>query len=105
LNVGDKVEPGDVLAEVETDKATMELESFQSGVLLYIGQKEGAVPVDGIIAIIGAEGEDYEAQLKEAQAATPAAAKEEAPAARREQIYCSTLLPHDRDQYGSCNRC
>jgi len=46
----------------------MELESFQSGVLLYIGQKEGAVPVDGIIAIIGAEGEDYEAQLKEAQA-------------------------------------
>lgn len=79
--VGDKVEPGDVLAEVETDKATMELESFQSGVLLYIGQKEGAVPVDGIIAIIGAEGEDYEAQLKEAQAATPAAAKEEAPAA------------------------
>jgi len=79
--VGDKVEPGDVLAEVETDKATMELESFQSGVLLYIGQKEGAVPVDGIIAIIGAEGEDYEAQLKEAQAVTPAAAKEEAPAA------------------------
>lgn len=67
-NVGDQVEPGDILAEVETDKATMELESFQSGTLLYIGQKEGLVPVDGIIAIIGAKGEDFEAQLKAAQA-------------------------------------
>jgi pyruvate dehydrogenase E2 component (dihydrolipoamide acetyltransferase) len=84
-SVGDQVEPGDVLAEVETDKATMELESFQSGTLLYIGQKEGTVPVDGIIAIIGAKGEDFEAQLKEAQAkGGPAAPKEEvkeAPAA------------------------
>ncbi len=84
-SVGDQVEPGDILAEVETDKATMELESFQSGTLLYIGQKEGAVPVDGIIAIIGAKGEDYEAQLKEAQAGSgPSAPKEEvkeAPAA------------------------
>ena len=84
-SVGDQVEPGDILAEVETDKATMELESFQSGTLLYIGQKEGAVPVDGIIAIIGAIGEDYEAQLKEAQASGgPSAPKEEikeAPAA------------------------
>lgn len=77
-SVGDQVEPGDVLAEVETDKATMELESFQSGTLLYIGQKEGNVPVDGIIAIIGDKGEDYEAQLKEAQASGgPSAAKEE----------------------------
>lgn len=76
-SVGDQVEPGDVLAEVETDKATMELESFQSGTLLYIGQKEGAVPVDGIIAIIGDKGEDYEAQLKEAQSANPPAAAEQ----------------------------
>ena len=76
--VGDQVEPGDVLAEVETDKATMELESFQSGVLLYIGQDSGSVPVDGIIAIIGEKGEDFQAQLKEAQAATSAPA--EAPA-------------------------
>ena len=75
--VGDKVEPGDILAEVETDKATMELESFQSGVLLYIGQDEGTVPVDGIIAIIGEEGEDYEAQLKAAQDESSAADKEE----------------------------
>lgn len=80
-NVGDKVEPGDVLAEVETDKATMELESFQSGTLLYIGVKEGPVPVDGIIAIIGAEGEDYKAQLAEAEASSPSTeTKEEVPA-------------------------
>ncbi len=77
--VGDQVEPGDILAEVETDKATMELESFQSGTLLYIGQKEGAVPVDGIIAIIGAKGEDYEAQLKEAQASAVSAQPKEEP--------------------------
>jgi pyruvate dehydrogenase E2 component (dihydrolipoamide acetyltransferase) len=76
-NVGDQVEPGDILAEVETDKATMELESFQSGTLLYIGQKDGAVPVDGIIAIIGNKGEDYEAQLKAAQASTKSAPAEQ----------------------------
>jgi pyruvate dehydrogenase E2 component (dihydrolipoamide acetyltransferase) len=77
-SVGDQVEPGDVLAEVETDKATMELESFLSGTLLYIGQKEGSVPVDGIIAIIGEKGEDYEDQLKEAQASGgPSSEKEE----------------------------
>lgn len=80
---GDKVSPGDVLAEVETDKATMELESFNEGVLLYIGVKEGPVPVDGIIAIIGKAGEDYKALLAEAQAAesAPAAKEEEKPAA------------------------
>jgi len=61
--VGDSLEPGDVLAEVETDKATMELESFQEGVLLYIGVKEGPVPVNGILAVIGEEGEDYKPAL------------------------------------------
>ncbi len=65
--VGDAVEPGDVLAEVETDKATMELESYQEGVLLYIGIKEGAVPVNGILAVIGEEGEDYKAALAAAE--------------------------------------
>jgi len=69
--VGDTVEPGDVLAEVETDKATMELESYHEGVLLYIGIKEGPVPVDGILAVIGAAGEDYEAALKEAESNSP----------------------------------
>lgn len=63
---GDQVESGDVLAEVETDKATMELESYQDGVLLHIGVKEQeAVPVDGVIAIIGEEGEDIKGLLKD----------------------------------------
>lgn len=59
-NVGDKVSSGDLIAEVETDKATMDFESFQEGTILYIGAKEGdAVPVDSVIAVLGAEGEDY----------------------------------------------
>ena len=57
---GDKIEPGDLLAEVETDKATMELDSFQEGTLLHIAVKEGPVPVDSIIAVVGEEGEDYQ---------------------------------------------
>jgi len=61
--VGDEVEPGDVLAEVETDKATMELESYHEGVLLYIGVKEGPVQVNGILAVIGEKGEDFQAAL------------------------------------------
>ena len=80
--VGDEVEPGDVLAEVETDKATMELESYHEGVLLHIGVPEGPVPVNGILAVIGEKGEDFEAQLKEAMAseseAAPAASAEPA---------------------------
>ena len=57
--VGDKVEEGDILAEIETDKATMEFESFNEGTLLYIGIKEGdTAPVDSLLAIIGEEGED-----------------------------------------------
>ncbi|MFW0714829.1 2-oxo acid dehydrogenase subunit E2 [Pedobacter sp. N23S346] len=63
--VGDKVKSGDVLAEVETDKATMDMESYWDGTLLYIGVEEGAsVPVDAIMAVIGKEGEDYKAALE-----------------------------------------
>jgi len=70
--VGDQVSSGDILAEVETDKATMELESYEDGTLLYIGIKEKeAAPVDGIIAIIGEKGEDYSALLTETPASTP----------------------------------
>lgn len=76
--VGDEVEPGDVLAEVETDKATMELESYQEGFLLYIGIKEGSVPVNGILAVIGEKGEDFEPALKAAQAADQESAAGEA---------------------------
>ncbi len=63
--VGDKVEEGDILAEIETDKATMEFESFHEGTLLHIGIAEGdGAPVDTLLAIIGEEGEDISALLK-----------------------------------------
>ncbi len=62
--VGDKVKIGELIAEIETDKATMEFESYFDGVLLNIGIAEGkAAPVDSILAVIGKEGEDYKAQL------------------------------------------
>ena len=57
--VGDKVNEGDILAEIETDKATMEFESFNEGTLLYVGINEGeSAPVDSILAILGPEGTD-----------------------------------------------
>src|SRR6476659_7399017 len=63
--VGDKIKPGDLLAEVETDKATMELESYNEGTLLYIGVEKGkSVPVEGILAIVGKDGEDYQSVLE-----------------------------------------
>ena len=72
--VGDKVEEGDILAEIETDKATMEFESFNEGTLLHIGVQEGETTmVDELLAIIGDEGEDISALL-----ANPTAAVEEA---------------------------
>lgn len=65
--VGDKVKSGDLLADIETDKATMEFESFQDGVLLHIGvQEKQAIAVDGIIAVLGKEGEDVSKILAEA---------------------------------------
>jgi pyruvate dehydrogenase E2 component (dihydrolipoamide acetyltransferase) len=52
--VGDKIKSGDLLAEIETDKATMDFESFQDGTILYLGVEEGkAVPVDTVIAVLG----------------------------------------------------
>jgi pyruvate dehydrogenase E2 component (dihydrolipoamide acetyltransferase) len=72
---GDQVEAGETLAEVETDKATMELDSYTDGVLLHIAVKEGTVPIDGIIAIIGQAGEDWKHLLEGgAQTAAPAPA-------------------------------
>ena len=76
-NEGDPVSPGDILAEVETDKATMDLESFHEGVLLHIGVKEGAVPVDAVIAVIGEKGEDVSTILQEASGPAPTSTAEE----------------------------
>ena len=84
--VGDEVESGDLLAEIETDKATMEFESFQDGFLLYIGVDTGATaPVDSVLCILGEKGEDYkellEAEEKAAPAPAPAVEEKPAPAA------------------------
>ncbi|MGO4772042.1 2-oxo acid dehydrogenase subunit E2, partial [Flavobacterium sp. W22_SRS_FK3] len=83
--VGDKISEGDILAEIETDKATMEFESFNEGTLLHIGIQAGeTAPVDSLLAIIGKEGEDISALLAggDAPAAeTPKAETKEAPAA------------------------
>jgi len=80
---GDTVEAGETLAEVETDKATMELDSFFDGVLLHIAVPEGPVPIDGVIAVIGEEGEDWKAALEGASDAEPAE-KEETPQTQQE---------------------
>ena len=69
--VGDKVEEGDILAEIETDKATMEFESFHEGTLLHIGVKEGeTTEVDKLLAIIGEEGEDISSILENSNGET-----------------------------------
>lgn len=74
--VGDNIESGDLLAEIETDKATMEFESFQDGVLLHIGVAKGeTAPVDSILAVLGDKGEDISELLKE-EASAPASNQE-----------------------------
>jgi pyruvate dehydrogenase E2 component (dihydrolipoamide acetyltransferase) len=77
--VGDKIKSGDVLAEIETDKATMDFESYQDGTLLYIGVEEGkSVPVDAVIAVLGKDGEDYKAALESSGGGSSNDAKPEA---------------------------
>lgn len=71
--VGDSIKSGDLVAEIETDKATMEFESYQNGTLLYIGIPEGkGAPVDSILAILGKSGEDYKTLLEKETATQPA---------------------------------
>ena len=80
--VGDTVKEGEILAEIETDKATMEFESFYDGVLLHIGIDEGSTaPVDSIIAIIGSKGEDISKIINND---TPAVKEEPTPAVKEE---------------------
>ncbi|MGB0888063.1 MAG: pyruvate dehydrogenase complex dihydrolipoamide acetyltransferase [Vicingaceae bacterium] len=77
--VGDKVAGGDLLADIETDKATMEFESFEDGILLHIGIEEGgSAPVDEVLAIIGEKGADIDTLLKASAQGTPVEVKEEA---------------------------
>ena len=99
--VGDPVKSGDLVAEIETDKATMEFESYQEGTLLYRGVEEGkAAPVNGILAILGQSGEDYKPLLEEEKKkaastapAAPAAAPVAAPAPKAASAPASAARP------------
>ena len=80
--VGDTVKSGELMAEIETDKATMDYESFNDGVVLHIGAQEGqAVPIDGVLAIVGKKGEDFKALLEGGASggSKPAESKKEEP--------------------------
>ena len=91
-NVGDKVTEGDILAEIETDKATMEFESFYDGTLLHIGVQAGdTAPVDVLLAIIGDEGEDITALLSGETESTEATA--EVAAQSTEQVESAEAAP------------
>ncbi|SEE54171.1 pyruvate dehydrogenase complex dihydrolipoamide acetyltransferase [Polaribacter dokdonensis] len=99
-NVGDKVEEGDILAEIETDKATMEFESFHEGTLLHIGIQEGETsPVDKLLAIIGEEGEDISGLLsgadnsKEADSSSNQEKEEESKEVETEATSNNTEIP------------
>lgn len=116
---GDKVEEGDILAEIETDKATMEFESFYTGTLLHIGIQEGeTAPVDSVLAVIGPEGTDVSAvlsgggsakapsekktEVKKESAAEPEAVKEKTEGSTKDggRIFASPLAKKMADDLG-----
>lgn len=90
--VGDTVKSGELMAEIETDKATMDYESFNTGTVLYLGAKEGeAVQVNDILAIVGEKGEDYRALLEGATSESGGKAKSsEAPAKEEKEVATAT---------------
>jgi pyruvate dehydrogenase E2 component (dihydrolipoamide acetyltransferase) len=78
--IGDTVKSGELMAEIETDKATMDYESFNTGTVLYLGAQEGqAVKVNDVLAVVGNKGEDYKALLEGAGSAAQSGGKTEAP--------------------------
>src|SRR3954463_3539996 len=80
--VGDVVKSGELMAEIETDKATMDYESFNEGTVLYIGATEGqAVKVNDVLAVVGKKGEDYASLLAGAGTAATTGGKTEEPKA------------------------
>jgi pyruvate dehydrogenase E2 component (dihydrolipoamide acetyltransferase) len=92
--VGDKIEEGDILAEIETDKATMEFESFNEGTLLYVGIQEGeSAPVDSLLAIIGNAGTDVTAIVAAQKAGTSATPSEEKAETPKEEIKTVEAAP------------
>src|SRR5271163_2696146 len=77
--IGDTVKSGELMAEIETDKATMDYESFNTGTVLYLGAKEGeAVQINAVLAVVGTKGEDFSALLAGAQSTAAAGGKSEA---------------------------
>ncbi|HWB62164.1 MAG TPA: dihydrolipoamide acetyltransferase family protein, partial [Chitinophagales bacterium] len=85
IKVGDKIKSGDTIAEIETDKATLPLESYYNGTVLYVAAKKGdTLKIGDLIAIVGKEGEDFSALLKQAPANTAEQPKEEKPVAEAE---------------------
>lgn len=101
-NVGDAVKKGDLLAEIETDKATMELESYQDGILLHIGTpKGGKLQVNDLLAIFGKAGEDISALL--AQHAGGAAPAAEAPASAPVEVAAAPAAPASTGSVDAAN--
>lgn len=93
IKVGDVIKPGSVVAEVETDKATMDFESFQSGEVLYVAAKSGdSVPVNGLLAILGKKGEDFQSLLSETPPAT-SPAKEEVKEEAKPAVVAEVVSP------------
>ena len=92
--VGDKVKNGELLADIETDKATMEFESFQDGVLLYQGVQAGkGAPVDSVLAILGKEGEDISKLIAEASKPVTAAAETPKEEEKKPEVKTSEKQP------------
>lgn len=94
--VGDTVKSGELMAEIETDKATMDYESFNSGEVLYIGAKEGeAVQVDGILAVVGKKGEDFKALLEGASGGSKPSADSKKEEPKKEEPKAQESKPVD----------
>src|ERR1700728_1162608 len=99
--IGDSVKSGELLADIETDKATMEFESFQEGTILYIGVEKGkAAPVDSILAIVGKPNEDVKELIASDAKKAPAASetkkeepKPETKQAEQPKVAASTSVP------------
>lgn len=100
--VGDQVKAGELMAEIETDKATMDYESFNEGTVLYLGANEGqAVKVNDVLAVVGKKGEDYQALLQSAgQSAGTGGSKAEAPKAEASKPEVATAAAPAIDTSG-----